>query len=55
MMTYKRQRAVIINDEKLDRKIDILCKRENRTFSNMATTLLIREIEKQEIEEEEKE
>ena len=43
-MTFKRSRGVAIMDKELDRKVDLMCKDQHRTFSNMVQKLLIDEV-----------
>jgi len=45
-MAYKRLRSVVINDAELDKEIDELCKKEERTFSNLVRKLIRDTLEK---------
>ena len=44
---YKRFRTVVINDKELDKEIDWLCEKQDRSFSNLARRLLKDEINKE--------
>ena len=46
IMAYKRLRSVVINDAELDKEIDELCKKEERTFSNLVRKLIRDTLEK---------
>ncbi len=45
MAGYKRNRVVVITDPDLDERVDALCKKQNRPFSNLVKTLLMKELE----------
>ena len=44
-MAYKRLRSVVINDKELDKEIDKLCKKEERSFSNLVRKLIREKLE----------